>query len=229
MYKRQTTYYVGVKAVCPYGITPASTIFIFTTAAGAVCDTPANPVASGITSNTATVSWDAMPDAIKYKISYRELPSGSWTTNNVFTNSRVLTGLNPNATYDYRLMTHCPSGLTPLGPANFFTTAASRLAAAGSLQDEMQIQLFPNPTNGIVNVVVSRPDVTPTGVGGAAYPARATIEVFDLVGRPVYRWEGDVQGTFIHPIDLSGNAEGQYLVKTSMNGKVESRVISLVK
>ena len=107
-----TTYKFGVKTVCDYGITPPSSIGTVTTSAAGGCDVPTNQLASGITSNSATVSWDAMPDAIKYKISYRESTSSMWTTLNVFTNSKTLTGLAANTNYLYVLRTHCPAGLT---------------------------------------------------------------------------------------------------------------------
>ena len=90
--------------------------------------------------------------------------------------------------------------------------------------DDVEITMYPNPTSAILNVTVR------------SYPAilrdtttSAVIEVLDVVGKLVYRWEGESAGAFVHLIDLGGNAEGQYLVKISVGDEVVTKVISLVK
>ena len=87
--------------------------------------------------------------------------------------------------------------------------------------DDVEITMYPNPTSAVLNVTVGSYELPTT--------APVLIEVFDVVGKLVYRWEGESAGAFVHLIDLGGNAQGQYLVKISVDGKVESSVISLVK
>ena len=75
----------------------------FTYTPGAtVIKKPANVIASDITANSATISWDAVDGADSYEISYSTSSSepaeeGSYTS--VITNSHALTGLTPETTY----------------------------------------------------------------------------------------------------------------------------------
>ena len=164
-----------------------------------------------------------MPDAIKYKISYRESTSSMWTTLNVFTNSKTLTGLAANTNYLYVLRTHCPAGLTPVGPINSFTTAASRLAQQHDEIDNLEIYLFPNPTHGLFNIAISN---TPPAKAGQSMPV--TIEVFDMLGERIYHRDILAGGDHLHQVDISNRAKGQYLVKVKTGKEVHVRLVSLI-
>ena len=129
-----------------------------------------------------------------------------------------MSGLTGGTTYIYLLRTDCPSGLTPVGPVNtFMTQAPPRLAAAGGM-DELTVDLFPNPTNGLMNVVVNSMSLS-----------TAVIEVYNMLGQKVFGWEGEIEETTIRQIDLSNEMEGQYLVKVTSQGKVATKLVNLTK
>ena len=66
-------------------------------------DAPVLTVSSK-TETTITVSWDAVPNADRYSLSYRLTGSTTWTNKNVGTNtSYTITGLEANTEYDVRL------------------------------------------------------------------------------------------------------------------------------
>ena len=65
--------------------------------------TPVLSVASK-TDTTITVSWDAVPNADRYSLSYKPASETTWTNKNVGTaTSYAVTGLTPNTKYDFRL------------------------------------------------------------------------------------------------------------------------------
>ena len=215
-----TEYEFGLRTICGYGPSGNTTITTFTTLTGAVCDIPTNPAVSGITSNSATVNWDAMPDAIKYKISYRDLAGGPWTTRNAFTTGILLTGLNANANYVYRLRTHCPSGLTALGPANYFTTVGARLTETSNSGKELTI--FPNPSAGRITIVLE-------GISNWDELVDMRVDIFDMVGRNVYQWTGKTSGSFIHFADITSQPKGQYLVKVVTGNETFNTLLVITK
>ena len=97
------------------------------------------------------------------------------------------------------------------------TQAPPRLAAAGGM-DELTVDLFPNPTNGLMNVVVNSMSLS-----------TAVIEVYNMLGQKVFGWEGEIEETTIRQIDLSNEMEGQYLVKVTSQGKVATKLVNLTK
>ena len=59
---------------------------------------------SGKTGTTLTVSWDAVPNALRYSFSYRLAGTTNWTSVNVGTNlSHTISGLTTNADYELQL------------------------------------------------------------------------------------------------------------------------------
>ncbi len=56
------------------------------------------------TGTTITVSWDAVPNAVRYSLSYKLASATTWTNKNVGTaTSYTITGLTPDTWYDVRL------------------------------------------------------------------------------------------------------------------------------
>ena len=61
------------------------------------------PTVTGKTGTTVTVSWDAVPNAVRYSLSYKPSSETVWTNVNVGTNlSYTMSGLENNAGYDVR-------------------------------------------------------------------------------------------------------------------------------
>ena len=51
------------------------------------------------------------------------------------------------------------------------------------------------------------------------------VEIFDLIGRQAYHWQGKMGSTLLHTIDLRGAATGYYLVKVSMDSGMVVRPV----
>lgn len=76
------------------------------------CDVPENPAVLDVTSSNGVVTWDAVPGAVSYTVSYRRLDQpGAWNTVSITNNVVVLNGLDPTTEYVVRIQSHCAQGL----------------------------------------------------------------------------------------------------------------------
>ena len=98
------------------------------------------------------------------------------------------------------------------------------MAAAETLKNGMEVLLFPNPTNGVVNITIANVETR-----FIASPTTITIEIFDMVGKRVYMWQGEMEDHFIHPVDLSKESPGQYLVRVKTGTEIASQIVVLNK
>ena len=97
----------------------------FTIAGQVVCNAtvPTSLAASSIGTDSATLSWDAVPGA-SFDLQYREVGSGTWTTLSVTGISSALTGLTALTQYEAQVRSKCPDNSTSAYSSiiNFTTT-----------------------------------------------------------------------------------------------------------
>jgi len=109
-----TTYNYRVRALCPNGWTGYTTIQSFTTtgSSNGGCAKPSYSQVTYVNSSRSKVTWEAMPNAIRYQVRYRLAGNSTWITRSSSTAQRTLAGLQPGSTYEYKIRTRCPSGWT---------------------------------------------------------------------------------------------------------------------
>jgi hypothetical protein len=120
-----TTYQYQVQAVCSGTSGSYSATSTFTTATSTSCGTPASLTSSSITTTSATVSWGAVSGASSYNVQYRVNGTTTWTTVTSTTNSRSLTGLTANTTYQYQVQAVCSGTSGSYSSIATFTTLAA--------------------------------------------------------------------------------------------------------
>ncbi|MFZ4783923.1 MAG: fibronectin type III domain-containing protein [Flavobacteriales bacterium] len=120
-----STYNYQVATVCASGTSAYSAASSFTTAAAASCGVPTGLASASITTTGATVSWTAVSGATSYSVQYKLSTATAWTTVTSTTNSRSLTGLTANSTYNFQVSATCASGTSAYSTAASFTTAAA--------------------------------------------------------------------------------------------------------
>ena len=78
---------------------------VFFSTAG--CSVPESLIVTGMTPNTITIQWTAVPGATQYNIDYREMGTVTWNTVNSNTNDKIIHGLTENTQYEIRIRSRC--------------------------------------------------------------------------------------------------------------------------
>lgn len=84
--------------------------------------TPTNITTSEVTSTGFKISWDAVSGATLYKIQYRVNGVTAWTSLDVNTNSKTLSGLTSNTIYEFRIAASNSAGTSDYSATSSVTT-----------------------------------------------------------------------------------------------------------
>ncbi|WP_462254568.1 T9SS type A sorting domain-containing protein, partial [Ferruginibacter sp.] len=97
----------------------------FTIGGAIACGDATGLTASAIADNSATVSWNAVANAVSYAVDYKLNSSATWISFSTAQTgtSANLTGLTQGSLYDWRVRTTCASGSGNFAAAQFTTTA----------------------------------------------------------------------------------------------------------
>lgn len=97
----------------------------FTITGSAACGDPTGLASSAIGDNVATLSWNAVANAISYSVDYKANSSATWTSfaSAQASTSASLTGLTQGTLYDWRIRATCSAGSGNYVSAQFTTTA----------------------------------------------------------------------------------------------------------
>ncbi|HZG01338.1 MAG TPA: ice-binding family protein, partial [Chitinophagales bacterium] len=172
-----TMYKIRVRAQCSTtGATLSSwtaPVYLTTlTAALAPCEAPANITSTVTSGTTATIAWTAVSGTSGYQLRYRPAGSLTWmpiASNTGTQSSASLTGLQAGTTYEYQMRTKCT-----LNPKTWsFYSSVYTFATSMRLgeSDAVAFSLYPNPSNGTVNVSTNF--------------TAGTITIYDAVGKTV--------------------------------------------
>jgi hypothetical protein len=161
-----------VRATCPAG-TGNNVQANFTTLPN--CGNATGLTTGSITSNSAAISWTAVPNASSYRVEFKTSAATTWT---VFAASQsgttaTLTGLAGGTVYAWRVQATCPAGIGSFAQSANFTTTV--LSCASTLD---------NTTNGTIN-------------GAAVIPFNTNVTGLINVGSDVdlYRFTITTAGT----------------------------------
>ena len=90
---------------------------------GTDCRTPLGLNSTNITTNSATISWSAVPGVVSYDVEYKDIFDYTWITAAPATlaTSANLTGLNPGKIYSSRIRANCGSGSSSYRATQFTT------------------------------------------------------------------------------------------------------------
>lgn len=113
-------YEYKVQTVCDVNSPPGYGDIQYFTTAENLCSNPTGQTISGILSTQVTISWDAVPGAMTYKLRLRKVGTTEWLSNTITapTTFKIRTNLEPDSEYEYGLKTICASN----SPANYGVT-----------------------------------------------------------------------------------------------------------
>ncbi|MFA6200419.1 MAG: fibronectin type III domain-containing protein, partial [Bacteroidales bacterium] len=113
--------------------------------------------ASSITASSATISWNAITDAVGYSFQYKLRTANNWSTIiNINTSDRSISldNLNDNAIYDYRVMADAssPSQNSGWGLGEFYTLLRTPVCRIDSITSSSAFISW-NEVNGAIGFV----------------------------------------------------------------------------
>lgn len=84
------------------------------------CELPSGLTETSVTTNSAILQWtDVEPD---YNIRYKISGGATWTTTTSSTNSKSITGLSSNTTYEWQVESNCGADVSGYTSSQYFTT-----------------------------------------------------------------------------------------------------------
>lgn len=110
------------------------------------CGMPDSLYATNINYNSATVGWQANPNAENYIFQYKLTNDTAWTTLNLNTNTYTFNGLAELTAYDFRVLTECVIGTSSFTNPFTFTTTAIPLPCNAPDQLNSSVASFSSAT-----------------------------------------------------------------------------------
>ncbi|MCU0444941.1 MAG: fibronectin type III domain-containing protein [Microscillaceae bacterium] len=216
-----TQYFVFVRSRCSVSLNSlnSSPISFFTTGTP-FCGNVSNLQVGNLTSNTANITWTNSSGANAYEVQYKLPTALVYTTLIVNTNSTNLNNLIAGSTYQIRVRALCNDNYASAYLNATFTTvralaALSQTEAAASQALDNQeltinkpMQIYPNPSKGLVNVVK-----------GLAKDRIGQIQVLDKLGNVVFKSEQ--KGDIHTELNLQHLPKGIYYLKLISTEKSE--------
>lgn len=112
-----------------YAVSPKINVVAATSC---VVTVPYNIKISNITGNSATATWEAIPNIASYIFEYRRQGEAEFMVAEVTKNSLNLQGLLNGTTYEYRMKSNCPNSASEYSTVQTFTTLQPTDCFSGS-------------------------------------------------------------------------------------------------
>ena len=165
------------------------------------------------------INWEAVPDANRYQIQYREAGFANWTRVSTSRLRKTLRNLLPSTNYEVRFRSRCPEGWTDYGPLYGFATLSGRISSEenpeiAAVYEPLEFnKMYPNPTSGQLTLDYL------LDIDG-----QVSIQVYDMLGRNVIKQslqqEEGQQKVRLNTADLENgayilkiNAENQQIIR----------------
>jgi hypothetical protein len=189
-----------------------------------ICPIPGNLVVERVSSNTASLRWDAVQQGLCYVVELSERGTNNWQAQLVPApaTSLQLQGLLPGVEYSARVRVNCSVCAIHSGnfsnfsaPYHFMTMPAKNTnSMEGALQS---IALYPNPSQGKVVLKLN-----------LSQASDALVEIKDIRGSVVYsRQQHAFAGENEISLDLSHLSKGLYIVGVRSAGVLQSVKLAL--
>lgn len=224
------SYKFKVRTNCPGGRSNWSAYFFFTTGSGnnggsggggtGVCEIPTGLTVSNITSNTATLSWSAVPGVLQYEVEVEDAENTAAFQFNIVTGETSITvlGLAPNGNYKFKVKSKCSGGSSLYSEWVFFSTGQSGTGGPGD--DNGGNATCEVPTGlAVAEITDTKALLTWSKVAGAE---KYEVEVEDDENTPLFTFQGVTTDTFIVITGLTPGGNYQFKVKSECGGGLSS-------
>lgn len=199
------------------------------------CDRPTGTQVSNITASEALLSWNPVPGAASYLLEIEREQAGAapWQiTQMVTTNSFLLTGLNADTRYKFKVRSNCTGG----GHSNWtkwrkFKTAPSFSDPSGgnmqldptddraeNIVGPLQVAVWPNPAHVNPRVRLQNLSAEPT-----------QLRLFDFTGRLLQEQHVRQEGSTCElEMNTSGLSNGTYILQIQHGSQTHNTKLVIV-
>ncbi len=187
-----------------------------------LCLKPTGLATGNITATSAKLSWAAAACAVGYRYEWRKKGTIAWSGADATAINKIITGLSPATTYQWRVLTACkvqPDTITSAGYTHGpeFTTLPGIITGETNnnaiAKNNLEARLYPNPVKDMASITVSRA----TG--------KLQITLLDVAGKQL--WQSGKTSSASITLPTQNLAPGTYLVQ--VNDDKEAVVLRMVK
>jgi hypothetical protein len=194
-----------------------------------LCGDPSGLRSTAVGNNTATVSWNKVPNATSYTLGYKLSTSPTWTTLTAQADSfKVLSSLNQGSTYDWRVLATCSAGdgnniaaqfttTTPTCSSTYDTATNGTLSGAKVIPFNTDIKGLINPSGDLDYYKFTITTAGTITITLTTLPADYDLRLYNSSGKQVA--SSLKAGTTSESIAYTA-AKGTYYVRVSGYGNV---------
>ncbi|MDP1727984.1 MAG: T9SS type A sorting domain-containing protein [Bacteroidota bacterium] len=178
------------------------------------CEIPTVLKATSITRTSAILVWTNMYNALSYAIRYRKVGVTAWTNTTASTNSKAISGLVKNTSYEFQVQNVCGSGSSIFSASKTFKTLLNANGFTSGIEEQglfANVQIYPNPAKEQVSISYKLENTQ-----------NVEVNIKDILGRIVKsEMNHSIQGNNSFTIDLSTINRGLYFVELAVKGQAE--------
>lgn len=191
-----TPYGVQIRTICGPGQNSAFSKWIYFNTSGKALCMPHSENVAGLTDHHAKMIWNAVPDAEYYVVRFRRQGNSKFTYDTIYSkNQYEVFNLRANTKYIWQVKTNCGAGNYTL--RDTLKTMKTSPVRIGDNQLEQSISIYPNPSNGAVNIRTTSNHFN-------------KLEITNILGESVYK--GELLPDTDNSVDLTGKEKGIYLI-----------------
>jgi hypothetical protein len=173
------------------------------------CAVPSNLRVTPST-NSSMVTWDAVPGAVRYVISWKRVDDPGFTSTNTNVSSFNIRNLLPGTNYVVRVRAVCESMMSEFSMEVPFRTLTQRLGA--DEEPTAYLFIYPNPNQGTFQLQFN-----------SDKEQSVSATVYDLKGKVIYRRAEEISvGSYVWDFGLVGAAAGIYHLRLQIGNEVKT-------
>ncbi|NNF02174.1 MAG: T9SS type A sorting domain-containing protein [Bacteroidia bacterium] len=181
------------------------------------CDAPTGLNTNVTSSTTATLTWNAVPGALGYRVIGGQQGSPNLVSVDLNGNGNTSLnagGLQSGTSYQWVVYAICsvnPSIISPQSAVQTFSTPTSTAKADRSTEDIISMTIYPNPNDGQFIIEMFN------------FGEETKVEIYDLIGQLIMTEESAQEKI---EIDMSSQERGTYIIRvTSGDETISHRVV----